>query len=795
MNKRSFFVGTLVLSSLARPILAQDAHWNSNEQGGFVVSLNRDSRGEIWAGTEDHGVSHFSGGKWTTFGVQNGLGDDDAYALASDRLGREWVGHLNHGVSVWNGREWKNYGVTQGPLGERVFALATSPLDGDVWIAHNAGLTRYSLQNDNWTHYTIGNGFPTNEISALAFDSLGRLYVGTQHDGILKGSPDDNFRLWRAIKGATTMPTSPVGTGLPSNRINDLLVTDDDTIYAATDTGLATSQNFGESWTFVRGRDWKEKVAGKKLAPVEIKGADSQLLAEDYVTSLTEDDRALLWIGYRRHGYEVRRPLVNKASFYSPADTGENFPYASAMLPLGDGSVLLGYYNQGVKISDQVPPFEPTAAEQKWARFRRGWKLQANPQLPVAPLPTPAGTPSADELKQLLTLVQNRAKTPAQTKVAQLPDDWTTQGTWLGRYGRYWACLSAMISPYDYIWGAGNGVEYAAQIGPDATPDDGLRYWIHWLYTADERSLEIPSIYLQSRIDKGYVEVSDDPNKQEYRRQSEWDDHGEAYPLTKDGLGVYVTLKIPRGDYVLSLFDCNKDGHDGFNRTRDYMISVRPHPHDADENAVLGYADFENKPELASSRLRDFWGSDWKRFAVRGPQELTVRLDRNYSFNTILAGVFLDEINEEPTPYFDSQTADAATKWHADADSIKPADAVAEALWDELQKAKADDVLWWSANGRLFYQALLRFYQPALTRTTAPQLPALWRRIGTCNYVLCQYPAWEAVQEKRGLTTARTTELSLQWDKKSDYSGRGRETIIAQRERNVPTKIAALNSQ
>ena len=331
MNKRSFFVGALVLSSLARPLFAQDARWDSKEQGGFVVSLNRDSRGGIWAGTEDHGVSYFSEGKWTSFGVKDGLGDNDAYALASDRLGREWVGHLNHGVSVWDGRAWKNYNVTNGPLGERVFALTTSPLDGDVWIAHNAGLTRYSLQNDSWKHFNRANGFPTDEISALAFDSLGRLYVGTQHNGIYAGSPDDGFASWREIKGAQTMPNSPVGEGLPSNRINDLLVTDDDTLYAATDTGLATSQNFGENWTFVRGRDWKEKIVGKKRIPREVEGADSQLLSEDYVTSLCEDDRALLWIGYRRHGYEVRRPLVNKASFYSPADTSENFPYASAM--------------------------------------------------------------------------------------------------------------------------------------------------------------------------------------------------------------------------------------------------------------------------------------------------------------------------------------------------------------------------------------------------------------------------------------------------------------------------------
>ena len=772
MNRASLFIGAIVAIVAARSGSAQESRWNSNEQGGFIVSLGRDSRGDIWAGTEDHGVARFSGGQWSSFGPRDGLGDNDAYAITGDRLGRVWVGHRGHGVSVWNGRGWKNYDTTQGPLGERAFALATSPLDGDVWIAHNAGLTRYSLARDSWTHFNRANGFPTDEISALAFDSLGRLYVGTAHQGILIGAPDDDFASWSERAGAQTMPLTPVGAGLPSNRINDLLVTDDDTIYAATDTGLATSDNFGESWTFVRGRDWEEKVREKHLTPAATE-FDGQLLREDYVTSLTEDDRALLWIGYRRHGYEVRRPLVNRASFFSPADEGDNFPYASAMLPLGDGSVLLGYYNRGVVVSDKVPPFEPTAAEQKWAKARRGWKLKAAPTTSDAPFPKPADAPDVEELQGLLDLARHRTPTPAQIPVVQLPDDWTTQGNWLGRYGRYWCALSAMISPYDYIWGAGKApVSYAARLGPDAAPDDGLRYWVHSLYTNDARSLELPNIYLDSRIKKGLVKWDANPDTQQYRRQSEWDDHGEDYPMTKDGPGVYVTLRVPVGDYVLSLYNRNKDGHDGFNRARDYLVSVRPH---LKGNGLTDIADFEQQPEWAASRWRDFWGGNWKRFAVRGPQELTVRLDRNYSFNTILAGVFLDEINEEPEPYFEPPTDKTAAEWHAA--NATPADAVAEQLWAELQRAKSDDVLWWSANGRLFYQSLLRFYQAALPRTAAPQMPALWRRIGTCDYALCRYDEWEAMQAKRGLVTARSIETELTWDGIHNLSGWGRAAV------------------
>ena len=135
----AFCLCLLAIIASNRAATAQQTGWDVNQQGGFVVSLGRDASGEIWAGTEDKGIAHFSNGKWISYGAADGLGDNDAYAVTGDRLGRVWVGHLNHGVSVWNGKSWRNYDVGQGPLGERVFALATSPLDGDVWIAHNAG--------------------------------------------------------------------------------------------------------------------------------------------------------------------------------------------------------------------------------------------------------------------------------------------------------------------------------------------------------------------------------------------------------------------------------------------------------------------------------------------------------------------------------------------------------------------------------------------------------------------------------------------------------------------------------
>jgi streptogramin lyase len=112
-----------------------------------VMALARDPQGYLWIGTEDDGVYRYDPDagperQWTQFTTNDGLGDNNAYAIACDKQGRVWAGELNHGVAVFNGENWKNYDVLDGPIGERVFRIAICPTDGDVWMATSAGLTR-----------------------------------------------------------------------------------------------------------------------------------------------------------------------------------------------------------------------------------------------------------------------------------------------------------------------------------------------------------------------------------------------------------------------------------------------------------------------------------------------------------------------------------------------------------------------------------------------------------------------------------------------------------------------------
>ena len=822
-----------------------------SRMGKFVTALCRDLRGNLWVGTEDTGVWRYDADaavdrRWAQFTrsrtggprepngpvvatrgpAVNCLGDDNAYALACDMLGRIWVGHLNHGVSVFNGKDWRNYDVLCGPLGERVFAIKTCPVDGDVWIATSAGLSRYRLDDDTWAYYTRADGLAADEVQCLAFDRKGTLYAGTQCDGLAVCKPIRTagrleYKLWRVVAAADAFqdrpPALPCGEGLPSNLLNDVHVARDGSIYVATTAGLAVSRDGGHAWRFVRGQDWEAKARGLSQPPPKefLKAAANSaravtLLLEDYVTCLAEDDAGNLWIGHREKGCEVFDPRTgNRLCAAGDLDfptrllpDGSNFlvsTYGAGLSQVRNPSLVTpgrslvspgrslvspgGHAGSvGGRLAQAGNPAHASGSGRGDAKRGEGKNARLVSQSPgdgspsnsttLSPfpaLPLRAAAPSVEEIQAMAETPSKplRASRPAAPLVVALNDDWRTQGDWLGRYGRYWACCSAICSPKDYLWGAGREpVSYAARIGPHCAVHDWIRYWVHWLYTDNRRSLEMPPTYLHSRIVNGFTR-GDKP-----RRQAEWDDHGEAYPRTHEGPDVYCTLNVPDGLFFLSVYDFNKDGHAGANRLRDYKISIRCHDAKSQLDDVEG---FELQPELAHARLRDFWGGVWKRFLVQGPSQLTIRLSRNYSINAILAGVMLDLVDEEPSPYFVR---------HSPARSLALPQSWIDGLrrtLDGLNELRSQRTRRWAICSRRLYVSLMRAGfdevagSPGLPRQASP---CAQREIGTCAYFSLLFCQWEAGQAARGLTSARNVEKALRWDGKT-YSceGMGRSFV------------------
>ena len=764
--------------------------WETFPQpGSFIMSLARDGAGNVWAGTEGNGVWRFNPyavtNQWKQFTTKDGLGDNYAYSVAVDKQGRIWVGHLNHGVSVYNGTSWRNFDVPHGPIGERVFKIAVCPTDGDVWIGTSAGLTRYEVGKDEWKHYTKGQsgnhltpalspgpsrtgndggeggGLPSDQITAIAFDAKGNIYVGTQCDGIAMASRDSDYTDWKQAPLADQVMPTFAGFGLPSKLINDLLVASDGTIYAATDGGLAWSRDSGITWQFRRGKDFADKMRGLAGGPPKGWSAQSvpkDVPPEDYVTCLAEDDAGVIWADFRHAGMLALSGYGYEELEKVSADKTGGADFGRAILPMPDFRPWLASAGKGLL----------RAAEPRRLLHKTVGKPEPPEVTADAPFPTPARAPDLAELNGLLKEIA-AVPTARLTNGAVIPleDDWRTEGQWTGRYGRFWIVLCANWSPKNDVWGAGWEVLYDARMGLNHAPGDSLRYWVHWLATKDNRCLEMSPTYLHSRVLKKLTTWDVD------RRESEWDDHGETYPMSKDGPHIYCSLSIPAGLFYLSLYEIDPNGHDGGNRFRDYEISIRPHPGRASLDSHIGkttiirsfydIVEFDQKPELAHARAHDFWGGVYKRFLVRGPAKLTIQVNRNNSMNTILPGVMLDLVDELPPPYYCTrQEWESKAPRNADGNAVPfvaatNAPEAAQRLAAALAAMPSKNETWWAENKRRFYLPLLRWQLAEGDKTNSPAL-------ATSFYELNRFADWEKQLHQQGITTAREIEQAQRWD-------------------------------
>ena len=297
------------------------------DAGAVVMSLAAGPDGTVWVGSEDRGILRFTpsadggGGTWRRFSLPHGLGDPNAYALAVDPKGRVWAGSQSHGVAVFDGKSWRTYGPAEGPLGARVFDLAVQPRTGDVWMATDAGLTRYSQAGDSWTSWApalkAAEGLPSRQIFALAFHPDGRLFAGTACHGVAVASPDDGYTAWEMSDPPDRphVELYPTGLGLPTDQINDVLVHSTGVVFAATTRGLAGRDPDG-SWHYVRGRDYAAKREGlhapPKVRPPRTGGVPDSYMPKDYVTCLVEDDAGRLWAGVRGRGLMVFDPATGE---------------------------------------------------------------------------------------------------------------------------------------------------------------------------------------------------------------------------------------------------------------------------------------------------------------------------------------------------------------------------------------------------------------------------------------------------------------------------------------------------
>lgn len=816
--------------------------------GSRIFALAVSPSGDVWGATEN-GLFRYSHNAWAHYTRADGLPSDQANALAFDRRGTLFVGTSSDGIAIGSADDdYRKFRIVTGPAhapdrghgsglpSRMINCLLVSRKTGTVYAGTPAGLAQSEDGGKTWRFRRgadwldkirdeAGAGLADfakiNGIEVMPLPE-GRQTPADQPFAIAAGSASERFLASRGFTGGEagqnqdTVSVKGVRHAAPAavyqaeRRGNFLFRASHlqprgryllrlhfaETFYGG--SGKRVFNVFLNGQPSLQRFDIFAEAGGKDRAVVKefvVRASDlGQITAhfqgvywpaqseedtnqqreaadllEDYVTCISEDGAGHLLVGHRLQGVEELDQATGRRLSASPQERPVA-DYVASVLTLPGGTLLIGGYGGGLT-RYMTPGTAPDVLPEDVPKN--------NPSVPSQKFPTPAGVPSLADLNSMVKAVSLVAPAGDEMKahVVSLDDDWLTEGDWLGRYGHYWACLCAVLSPQNYVWGAGwQPVRYASRIGPNAAAGDTLRYWIQWLYSDDPRVLQLPPIYLDSRVRIGLVKSS------KGRREAELDDHGEAYPMSKDGPHIYYTVTVPRGLYYLSLYNFNRTGHDGVDRLRDYQISVRPH---SSGTALNDIKDFGKQPELARGRVKDFWGGVWKRFLVRGPIDLTVQMDRNNSYNTILPAVMLDLVDETPPPYFRTVSEWKATqaqqeeRWeravqaqsrgekHNPLTLCASETQAAERLFDLLTTTRLINSTWWAINGRSYYSALGKWYA-AQTRQTK-QMPSAPRlhlnaRLATCYYQTGLYALWEQNQKMLGLTPAREVEQALRWD-------------------------------
>jgi ligand-binding sensor domain-containing protein/two-component sensor histidine kinase len=150
--------------------------------GNFIYSIFRDGKNRLWTGTSDKGLTLYDSSRFFNYNASNGFADVKVKAINEDNSGNIYFGTDGQGVYVYNGTEFKEIEE----LSKKYIRAIVKNKDGDLWIATaGAGLYKLVLSGQPvLVNYTVKEKLRSNRITSLHYDKQGRLWYGTESDGM-----------------------------------------------------------------------------------------------------------------------------------------------------------------------------------------------------------------------------------------------------------------------------------------------------------------------------------------------------------------------------------------------------------------------------------------------------------------------------------------------------------------------------------------------------------------------------------------------------------------------------------
>lgn len=145
-----------------------------------LTHLFKDKSGNLWIGTNGHGLVKLGNKAFTYFDNVNGLSSSTIFGIVVDQ-NTIWVATGDEGVYRYDGKTVTHFNSSNGMGGNEVRSIVKDKI-GAIWFATNNGLTKY--ENNKFSTFTTANGLPTNRIRSLLFDKNQNLWIGTSGGGL-----------------------------------------------------------------------------------------------------------------------------------------------------------------------------------------------------------------------------------------------------------------------------------------------------------------------------------------------------------------------------------------------------------------------------------------------------------------------------------------------------------------------------------------------------------------------------------------------------------------------------------
>lgn len=240
-----------------------------------VQSTSVDANGGLWLGFNGEGARYWKDGAWQDYGVERGLGPNNISTVMVDMRERVWLGTRDAGLFQFIGGRFQPVGYDR--LLRRNISALFQDRSGRIWVGTDAGLA--SWDEREWRWFDQASGLAANEITAIADDPEGSLWVGTARAGLNR---------WRNGQFTSFSGTN----GPPCENITSLCMDRDGGLWVGTGNGLG--RFFAGRWSRFTTKDG---------------------LTSDSINYLIEDDQDALWIGSNAGLMRVARNLLANSLF------------------------------------------------------------------------------------------------------------------------------------------------------------------------------------------------------------------------------------------------------------------------------------------------------------------------------------------------------------------------------------------------------------------------------------------------------------------------------------------------